>query len=270
MRLGTYNVMLAGRTNWARRMPRIARNIASHGLTVVALQETLNTNGSGIASRLTRLTGHTWKVAYTGRSEGRILYDARRFTLRSSGILNSHSPSGQAIHSYRTGRTIITPYARLRPVGSSRTFTVVSVHFAPSNVRSGPTAASNKQTGASARAVLAALNRATGSKGLAVIAGDFAGGYARWGDPNPAQPTLVRSGWWDAMASMSKLGYRYSTVNGRRGQRATAAVAGRADGIFLRGIRGTTRYMNVANYFMPGSHVPPSDHNLVFTDFQIP
>ena len=36
VRLGTYNVMLAGKMNWARRMPRIARNIAARRLNVVA------------------------------------------------------------------------------------------------------------------------------------------------------------------------------------------------------------------------------------------
>jgi hypothetical protein len=81
IRLGTYNVMLAGRSGWAKRMPRIARNIAAHGLGVVALQETMNTSGAGVAARLTKLTGHTWRVARSGKSEGRILYDARRFSL---------------------------------------------------------------------------------------------------------------------------------------------------------------------------------------------
>ena len=85
MHLGTYNVMLAGTTNWAKRMPRIARNIAARRLDIVALQETLNTTGGGVAARLTSLTGHTWKVAPRGHSEGRILYDATRFSLRSTG-----------------------------------------------------------------------------------------------------------------------------------------------------------------------------------------
>jgi endonuclease/exonuclease/phosphatase family metal-dependent hydrolase len=270
VRLGTYNVMLAGKSGWAKRMPRIARNIASHGLGVVALQETMSTNGSGVASRLTGLTGHTWKVAPTGRSEGRILYDSRRFSLTGSGILNDHSPSNQRIVSYRTGRVIPLPWARLRPAGSSKTFVVVSIHFAPSASASPPSAKSNKQTGASARAVLAALNKVSRSSEPAVLAGDFAGGYGRWGDPNPAQPTLVRSGWWDSMASLRKSGVRFSTVNRRTRQVASAAIAGRADGIFLRGIHGSTRYQNVANFFMPGTRVPPSDHNLVLADFRVP
>jgi endonuclease/exonuclease/phosphatase family metal-dependent hydrolase len=270
VRLGTYNVMLAGSTNWARRMPRIAQNIAARNLNMVALQETMNTNASGIASRLTALTHHTWKVATTVRvSEGRILYDATRFNLRTQGLLNNYSPSGQSIHSYRTGKAIPTPYARFRAVGSSRTFTVVSVHFGPSNP-STQSRTGNKQTGASARAVMAALSRLTSSSEPAVVAGDFAAGYGIWGDQNPPQPTLVRAGWWDAMASQSRLGVRYSTTNARRVQKANALAAGRADGIFLRGIKGTSRYVNVYNFFMPGTRVPPSDHNLVYSYFQVP
>jgi endonuclease/exonuclease/phosphatase family metal-dependent hydrolase len=270
VRLGTYNVMLAGRENWAARLPRIAQNIAARGLGVVALQETLSTDGSGVADRLTQLTGHTWRVAPTGQTEGRILYDTQRFALTGSGKLNDYSPSNQRVVSYRTGVEIPLPWARLRALGSYRTFVVVSIHFAPSDTGSSPTARSNQQTGASARAVVVALNQLAGTSEPAVITGDFAGGYARWGDQNPAQPTLVRLGWYDAMASMSKSGLNYSTVNKLAPEHATTAVAGRADGIFLRGIRGTTRYQNVANYFMPGSHTTPSDHNLVWSEFQVP
>lgn len=271
VRLGTYNVMLAGRTNWAARSARIAQNIAARGLGIVCLQETLSTNGSGIASKLTSLTGRTWKVAPTGDTEGRILYDATKFALKASGVLNSYSPAGHRIQSYRTGATIPLPYARFNATGSYRSFVVTSAHFAPSNISSTPTAASNRQTGASARAVMAALNNGVlRSSEPAVIAGDFAGGYSRWGDPNGAQPTMVRAGWWDAMASMSKQNVAYATVNKRASQKKAVTVGGRADGIFLKGIKGTTRYVNVVNYFMPGTKTPPSDHNLIYTDFQVP
>jgi endonuclease/exonuclease/phosphatase family metal-dependent hydrolase len=269
VRMGTYNVMLAGQSNWAARMGRIAQNIAANGLTMVALQETLNTNGSDVASRLTSLTHHTWKVASTGRSEGRILYDSSRYSISGSGLLNDYSPSGQAIHSYRTGATIPTPWARFKAIGSYRSFVVVSIHFAPSSV-SGPNRTANRQTGDSARAVVAALGQLLRSGEPAVVAGDFASGYQVWGDQNPAQPTLVRYGWYDAMAAQYKANVAFSTVNGRRTQRRAVTTGGRADGIFLRGIRGTTLYKNVANYFMPGTRVPPSDHNLVYTDFQVP
>jgi hypothetical protein len=269
VRMGTYNVMLAGQSSWSTRAAGIARNIANNGLTMVALQETMSTDGTDVASRLSSLTHHTWKVAPTGDSEGRILYDYTRYRVSASGLLNSYSPSGQSIHSYRTGRAIPTPWARFTAIGSYRSFVVVSIHFAPSNV-SGPNRTANSQTGASARAVLAAMGRLLHSGEPAVIAGDFAGGYQVWGDRNPAQPTLVRSGWYDAMAAQHKANVAYSTVNGRRAQRPAVTTGGRADGIFLKGIRGTTYYKNVANFYLPGTRVPPSDHNLVFTDFSVP
>jgi hypothetical protein len=222
-----------------------------------------------VADRLTTLTGHLWMVASTGPTEGRIIYDASRYVLNGSGRLNDYSPYAQTIHSYRTGDEINLPWARLTPIGSMRSFVVVSVHFAPSNV-SGPNAQANRQNGATARAVLAALAGMSDSSEPAVIAGDFAGGYGVWGDPNPAQPVLVRSGWWDSMASLSRSGVNYSTVNKLAPETATPAVAGRADGIFLRGIHGSLEYQNVANYYLPGTHLPPSDHNLVWSSFQVP
>jgi endonuclease/exonuclease/phosphatase family metal-dependent hydrolase len=273
VRFGSYNLMLAGQQNWAARMPVIAQNIANRGLDVLALQET-GLNGIGatdLANRLGTLTGHPWMVASTGpqSAEGRIIYDASKYVLNGSGRLNDYSPYGQTIHSYRTGDEINLPWARLTAIGSTRSFVVVSVHFAPSNV-SGPNAQANRENGATARAVLAALAGLSDSSEPAVIAGDFAGGYGVWGDQNPAQPVLVRSGWWDSMASLSRSGVNYSTVNKLAPQASTPAVAGRADGIFLRGIHGSLQYQNVANYYMPGTHTPPSDHNLVWSQFQVP
>jgi hypothetical protein len=275
VRFGTYNVMLAGGTGWDTRMPAIASNIAARGLTVVALQETMSTDGSDVAAKLTELTGHLWAVAPTPGAEGRILYDATRFALVDQGILNDSIPYGGArIRSYRTGNDIRLPWARLTTIGSTTTFKVVSIHFAPADVTSGPNATSNRQTGESARAVLAALaeleHQTDTADDAAIIAGDFAGGYGLWGDPNPAQPTLVRAGWWDSMASLSKSGVNYSTVNKQAVQAPTTTVAGRADGIFLRGVRGTSQYQNVANYYVPGTSKPPSDHNLVWSAFQLP
>jgi endonuclease/exonuclease/phosphatase family metal-dependent hydrolase len=270
VRFGTYNVMLAGQSNWATRMPVIAQNIASRGLTVVALQETLNTDGSDVAAELTRLTGHSWQTAPSDRTEGRILYDSSRFTLLGSGSLSDYSPYDQKVVSYRTGDEIRLPWARLTAVGSNRSFVVVSVHFAPADASLAANAQGNRETGASARAVLAAMNNLAAPSEPAVIAGDFAGGYGLWGDQNPAQPTLVRAGWWDSMASLSRAGINYSTVNGQKAQVAATTLGGRADGIFLRGIHGSLQYQNVANYFLPGTHTPPSDHNLVFSEFQVP
>jgi len=268
-------VMLAGRDGWETRMPAIARNIAARDLTVVALQETLSNDGSDVAAELTSLTGHLWAVAPTNGAEGRILYDATRFVLQDQGILNDSIPyGGQRIKSYRTDQDILMPWARLLPVGSTRSFKVVSIHFAPADVTSGPNAQSNRETGATARAVLAALAelelQTSTADDAAIIAGDFAGGYGVWGDPNPAQPTLVRAGWWDSMASLSKSGVNYSTVNKLVAQAPTTTVAGRADGIFLRGVQGTSEYRNVVNYYVPGTSKPPSDHNLVYAAFQVP
>jgi hypothetical protein len=271
VRFGTYNVMLAGQQNWESRAPAIAQNIADRGLGIVTLQEAGPTWGTDLATRLTVLTGDTWLAAppLDGDTEGSILYDASKFVLADSGRLNKYSPDDQPIHSYRTGAEIYLPWARFTPVGSSRSFVVVSIHLAPSDI-SGPNATANRQTGESARAVLAALRQISDYSEPAVIAGDFAGGYGVWGDPHPAQPTLVRSGWWDSMASLSRSGVSYGTVNKLAPQTAAPAVAGRADGIFLRGIRGSLRYQNVANYYMPGTRTPPSDHNLVWSEFQIP
>ena len=78
----------------------------------------------------------------------------------------------------------------------------------------------------------------------------------------------------DAMASQSKTGYTYSTVNSSGGtptarQVPNAAGLGpRADYILMKGITGSTSYTNVYNWSYNGT--VPTDHNLVYSDIQVP
>jgi len=306
VRMGTYNVRLGGAAQnqqggipWPRRYPVIAANIARNHLDVVALQEIFANQVGGnpatqtfgsddLVRELTKRTGDRWTYAGVKGDEGRIAYDATKYRVLTSG------------HVYVTdlvkGGQLSYPYAVLAPFdvagGPNRAaaFMVVSVHMVPSAPADGHhLAAVNKQTGQSARELLSQLSRVktalAGDPATAdladvpqIVAGDFTSGNLNYGDTNPPQPTLVRAGFYDAMAAQTKVGVKWPTVNKLEYPErvASSGVGTTADGIFMRGITGASYYGNMGNYrgsaddgteVLPG---PPSDHNLVFAAIQIP
>jgi endonuclease/exonuclease/phosphatase family metal-dependent hydrolase len=282
VRFGTYNVMLGGTledSSWSSRYPVIAKNILSHGLNIVALQEIFadsrSRNGAqDVADWLTKTSGHRWGVEGDG-AEGRILFDTTRFAVTGTGLLNDEA--GAQITNMHSGGKLLTPWARFRPLtgGWTRPLVVVSAHFVPSGATTGSyNHQNNLDTGHNAQQVLAALHtlqsRLNDASDPVIIAGDFSANNTQTGDTSPARPTFVRAGYYDAMAAVTKLGVAYGTVNRRAVQSASSSgVAARADAIMLKGIVGTKLYDNVYNW-RDGRTLPPSDHNLVFTDLQIP
>jgi hypothetical protein len=110
--------------------------------------------------------------------------------------------------------------------------------------------------------------------GPVVLAGDLFNQREPFGDTPgyvEAQPTLVRSGYYDAMAAQQKTNIAYATYNGAGGARqapADSGVSSRTDYLMLSGFRGSKAYVNVANWSLNG--LVPSDHNLVYADLTVP
>lgn len=269
MRMGTYNVELF--PSGGSRIATIADNISSHGLQVVALQEANETTADALVARL----GGSWSAVPSVRlSEGQILYrnDVFRMTSRGSFAVPNPKPGTS---------DLITPWVKLAQVSPSdrsrsQSIMVVSVHLAENP--SASDLAQKASTGAAAQVAIRAINAAN-PEGLPVIsAGDYR--YMRepfCDDPTchvEAPPTFVRSGYYDAMAAVTKVNYQYTTVNGHsRTYQAisSSGVGTRADYILLKGFRSSVRYENVINRFIPGTDkVTPSDHNLVLADLVIP
>lgn len=275
VRFGTYNLLLA--SDLPSRMPVEAKNIADHHLDIVALQE-VGAYADEMAADVSRASGRTWAVADDSTSsEMHIIYDTAKFRVLGSGLLNDES-GGTAIVNHKTGATLSTPWALLAPVASStwsQPFLVVSAHFVPHLAADGThQAANNRDTGQNATAVLSKIailaKRLDLGADPVIIAGDFTSNNEVHGDAHPAQPTIVRAGYYDAMASLSRTGVAYSTVNKRAHESASpSGVGGRPDSIFLKGIQGSVSYVNVANWY-GGQAKPPSDHNLVYADIRVP
>ena len=266
VRFGSYNVMLYPT---GTRAAAVARNIGSHGLSMVALQEARQSTAAGIVNQLNSLYGGGWTyVNANGSSEytpgQQIIYRSDSFSLATSGVINAANPKD-------SGNRVIAPYAGFRAIRSGGAlgdlFYVTSVHFAGTATSS---LAQNAITGAAARVVSDYMSRLTTAPVIA--AGDMRYGREPWGDRAgyvPAQPTFVRSGYYDAMATQSMHGQGYGTFNAQKHQTPHPSGAGpRSDHILMKGIVGSRSFTNVANWSYGG--VIPSDHNLIYSDIMIP
>jgi hypothetical protein len=264
-RMGTYNILGSG-ADFDGRVPYLAKNIADHRLDVVALQEIRKGNLATVLNQLSSRTQQPWGAAATSTDELAVVFRADRFEQVGGSTF--------AVARAARGGSLKTPWVRLRPLAGGAQFVVVPAHFVPSAPSDGShQAANNRETGESARDLIADLASA-GLRGVpTIVAGDFTSNHTRFGDLTPAQPTFVRvGGFWDALSARSKKGYAYGTVNKRVWQkRANSGLGGRPDAIFLRGFSngGSTYWENVFNWY-GGYGKPPSDHNLVYADVVLP
>lgn len=271
VRFGTYNVML---NPTGARATAVAANIGSHGLTMVALQEATQNSAEEIARALNAFypgSGWTYVIAdgsntYTPAQQ--IIYRSDHYALHDSGVFSLANPKD-------SNAPVTTMYAGFQVRQSGGTlgsvFHVTPVHYS-GGARS--SLAQNASTGGAAQVTASYLTRLAGPM---IVAGDMRYGREPWGDrPGyvPAQPTFIRSGYYDAMASQSMHGQNYGNVNSVDGkptakQKANPSGLGtRSDHILLRGFTGSRSYTNVINFSYRG--IVPSDHNLVYSDLNIP
>jgi hypothetical protein len=268
LRVGTYNVMLA--PGAGARSNAIAANIRSHELSVVALQEASATTAKAVVAAL----GADWDyVAFASAASQQILYRTDSYRASASGtfpIPNPRVPS----------TPLVTPWVLLMPLASAEPghgspFYVVSAHFQEDVNKS----AMDKKhdAGVAAIATMHGIEAVNAGGDPVIVAGDLRYLREPYNDvPGYVEgpPTLVRSGYYDAMAALHKTNIQYATFNGGNGttsERQVAAktgVAGRSDYVMLKGFRGSKAYVNAANWSYNG--VVPSDHNLVYADVTVP
>jgi hypothetical protein len=266
MRIGSYNVMLA--PTGGARIQALAANISGHALGVVALQEATTATAQALVGTL----GAGWKYVPYANAPEQILYNSSAWRLVDSNVFD--------VPNAKTPATpLVTPWAKLAPVSGSaksQSVYVVSAHVTEDPAKS---AMDHKaDAGRQAQAMMAGVDAVNPSGGSPVIiAGDLhylrepfndVPGYVE------APPTLVRGGYYDAMAALSKANIAFGTFNGGDGTTAErqapvqSGVSGRADYIMLKGFRGSNAYVTVANWSWNG--LTPSDHNLVYADVTVP
>jgi hypothetical protein len=264
VRLGTYNVL--GAPTGGPRVQAIAANISSHGLGIVALQEATTTTAQALVSTL----GGGWAyVPYTGTTE-QIIYRSSWYGVAAKGTFSMPHPASST--------PITVPWARLTATGGSsrsQPVYVVSAHILENP--SASTMTMKHDAGVDAQALMAGIGAVNVTGAPVVIAGDLQYLREPYGDVAnyvEAPPTLVRGGYYDAMAAVSKININYPTYNSGNGTTAPpqapakSGVSPRCDYIMLKGFRSSNAYVNVANWSLNG--LTPSDHNLVYADLTVP
>lgn len=261
LRVGTYNVML---DPTGARAQAIAENIRSHGLGVVALQESNATSAPAVAAAL----GTDWDYApqRMGTPQS-IVFRKSSFRALGSGYFDVRNPKDPAT-------PIRTPWVLLQPANASarsQAFYVVSAHVTEDDRKSAMDR--KRDAGLIAQDVMNGINGVNANNARPVIvAGDLHYLREPFGDQPgyvEAPPTFVRGGYYDAMAALAKANIDYPTFSGQQHQDvAQSGVSPRADYIMLKGFRSSNAYVNVANWTYGGSM--PSDHNLVYADLTVP
>lgn len=265
LRIGTYNVML---DPTGTRAQAIAENIRSHGVGVAALQESNGASALAVAQALGRDWDYTPKNPIS--SPQTIVFRTTSYRLVGSNVFEVRNPKQPSV-------PIKTPWAKLQPVNGtakSQPFYVVSAHVTEDDSKS--VAERKGDAGLIAQDLMNGINDAMNRNNDAgrpvIVAGDLHYLREPFGDVAgqvEAPPTLVRGGYYDAMAALSKTNIDYPTFNGGQHEDvAQTGVSPRADYLMLKGFRGSNAYVNVANWTYGGSI--PSDHNLVYADVTVP
>ncbi|WP_019146107.1 fibronectin type III domain-containing protein [Aeromicrobium massiliense] len=283
VRVGSWNVMCEGcnpdAAPWSTRAPRLASAVNVRDLDVLAVQEAVAGGMHAWNDLDSRLSGLavTESAVYSPNPQSnqgnRIYYRGSKLALQSKGVFGLTYAKSMTTTQQDT---MNVPWARFRPVGAAdaaQDFYVVAVHL-PAYV--GDNAAVAKRLGQVAQQLRTKVDAATEDGVPVVIAGDLnsqlyheAAGQAA-GTPGP-QTTLVRSGFYDSAASQAPVNLQYASFNKLTARTPDPSGYGlRIDHILTRGIAGSTRFENVVSYDGSVSSTPPSDHNLIVTDLQVP
>lgn len=255
VRLGTWNL------GQSLDASTVAAEVSSQGLSVVALQESRrDAERRSTAERVARRLGWSWTDS---DQQQQLIWDPSR-------LVASRTEWVRVPDMKRRGSAVLElPAVRLTPVAGGRAFWVVSAHFVVT-ARSKPQ--NHAETATDARALTAAMSRVAGSEPV-VVAGDLTCQRDPYSENSlGAQQVFVRAGYWDTRAAAARSGTSYPTLNAASPgvphypQPAIASGAGwRTDYLLSKGIRGASRYANVANR----PH-PVSDHNLVWSELRVP
>jgi endonuclease/exonuclease/phosphatase family metal-dependent hydrolase len=297
LRVGTFNVRTArahdGRS-WLSRAGDVAREIASRGPGVLAIQELGPGRADGskgtttghlrqttsLERSLKRVVGdsryqlvRTTPYVKPGTNHGtqgtRILYDTRKFKLLS------HCPERTGSKNYNPSCSMNMPlrgsdseslrrsaaYAKFADRKSGKRFWVVSVHLDDRHSGSLSTEKSyNALRGAQARAVYLRVNGLAKAGEKIIYAGDFNSWATNRAGDAPHQ-YLVHQGFYDSVGADSRINTKYPTVNHYKSTLPAKSI--RLDYVMIKGSKKVLRYENVMKRVDSSR---PSDHNLIISD----
>ena len=301
VRVGTFNVRTArarsDKRTWLQRVPDVSREILSRNPGVVALQElgpgradgkkaklkgaqrqttsltsTLRRLGGG-RYRLVRSTSYVAPGSSHGTQGARLLYDSKRFALKSTCReytgKKAYNPScsfdlplaaGDSRKHLRSAA-----YARFANRRTGQQFWVVSAHLDNRHSKSKAKEAVYNRLRVRQAAYIASVMARVNTQRLPVV---FGGDINSWrtdrGRYAPFRAFVAR-GYTCSSSARTALNLAYPTVNHWRVtlRRSKASKAPRLDVVMVKGAKSIRRHENVTSRV---DRARPSDHNLVVAD----
>lgn len=311
LRVASYNVASVKATlkkpgrSWDARRAKVASTILSSRADVVGLQElgpgskydggstknaprqtndlvaTLRSQakakGSSADYRLVRTTPYVAPGTSHGSQGARILYDASRYTLRSTCAETTGS------RNYSDSCTIAMPvlsgdsrgkyrkaaYARFEDRRTGKTFYVVSAHLDPRKDSKGSKGRYDKLRRNQVRTIMRSIDAINTTGDPVILAGDLNSRQSNQFTGSLPHRALIAAGYHDGAASAKRINAQYPTTTGwaTRAKAASIGYGPRLDYVLAKGIQGSVAYK---------AHVKKkdsrraSDHHLVWAQFRLP
>jgi endonuclease/exonuclease/phosphatase family metal-dependent hydrolase len=305
LRIASFNVRTARATSdartWLQRAPDVATEIVSRNPGLAALQElgpgrsdgltgTLNGTSRQTDSLLTALqqvNGAKYKLVRTtpyvqsgepsGSQGARILYDSSRYTLISScpemtGKYN-YSPSCSIKMPIRStddeDRRRRAAVAKFQDKATSESFYFVSAHLDERHSDNTTNEISYNALRKSQADAIAAGVAAMNTENLPVVIGGDMNSWQTNRVGNGPHDTLVAKGYYDASAAVTRVNFKYTTMNhfDTTLSPASQGIGVRLDMLFVKGARGASQFENVMKVT---DAERPSDHNMVVSNIVLP
>lgn len=301
LRAASFNIRTARATSdarsWLDRAPDVAHEILSRNPGVVAIQELSpgradggsgSTKGrirqtdslesalraqGGSRYQLVRTTAYIGPNVKQGTQGARILYDSSRYGLKSA------CPDSSSGGNYSATCTIVMPlmagdsedlrrratYAEFADLRTGKRFFMVSAHLDQRHSANLSTERRlNVFRDAQVEAVVNRIASINTAKRVVVFGGDINSWQSNQGG-NGGHDRLIRSGFYDSAAALTRINLQYSTVN----HFDTTILpnhdgfGARFDVVMVKGVQGAKRFENVTRRV---DSARPSDHNMVVAD----
>jgi len=278
LRVGQYNVHVQSHDVpghlWRDRVGLVAANLAAAHPDIVALEELVPsmwvdpTGGPDLESALAKvgMGGYqlTRETVYGNGTAGdtRILYDPTKLTMTSDCDPTTVSCAIQVPDPTSPNPHYVT-YARFEDT-TGQQFWFVAAHLTHGN-----DATSDALRGQQATTVAQAMTalNATLPTPIPIIYGADTNSSQTSAGHNAPHQALLDAGYYDTSAAVHQAGMRYDSVNGYRDQTTPNGhgFGSFLDNILTWGMPGATHFTHV----ITGTPYP-SDHNLIYTDLQLP
>jgi endonuclease/exonuclease/phosphatase family metal-dependent hydrolase len=271
LRVASFNVLKASRSNWSARRLAVAETIRSQDVDVAGLQEaTPQTVAGGVRQYvdIVRALGPDWALTEdsTGATgEARTVYNHKRLDLISQGYEEVAGSTRFGVMRYLT-------WAIFEQKSTGKQFVFLNTHFITSKARN----RFPQRTAAAGQLVRLAKSVSKGKLPV-IIAGDFnSAAYRNSG--NGVYRTITGGGYVDPLPASDRLGSAEKRINAdlktvnkyaRHPRRDSSAPM--IDNIFVSPMR-VAEWETVAKLDRSGAFIGtiPSDHNMIRLTVYLP